>query len=128
MAPSPISPYAVSKLTGEYYMRSFYRVYGLETVSLRYFNVFGPHQDPTSMYSGVLAIFISRMLKGEPVTIHGDGEQSRDFTYIDNVVSANLLSCHAPAAEAAGKLFECRDQSSHHAESDLRNLEGAHWL
>jgi UDP-glucose 4-epimerase len=102
MAPSPISPYAVSKLTGEYYMRSFYRVYGLETVSLRYFNVFGPHQDPTSMYSGVLAIFISRMLKGEPVTIHGDGEQSRDFTYIDNVVSANLLSCHAPAVEAAG--------------------------
>ena len=105
MAPSPISPYAVSKLTGEYYMRSFYRVYGLETVSLRYFNVFGPHQDPTSMYSGVLAIFISRMLKGEPVTIHGDGEQSRDFTYIDNVVSANLLSCHAPAAEAAGKFL-----------------------
>ncbi len=103
MAPSPISPYAVSKLTGEYYMRSFYRVYGLETVSLRYFNVFGPHQDPTSMYSGVLAVFISRMLKGEPVTIHGDGEQSRDFTYIDNVVSANLLSCHAPAAEAAGR-------------------------
>ena len=105
MAPSPISPYAVSKLTGEYYMRSFYRVYGLETVSLRYFNVFGPHQDPTSMYSGVLAIFISRMLKGEPVTIHGDGEQSRDFTFIDNVVSANLLSCHAPAAEAAGKFL-----------------------
>ncbi len=105
MAPSPISPYAVSKLTGEYYMRSFYRVYGLETVSLRYFNVFGPHQDPTSMYSGVLAIFISRMLKGESVTIHGDGEQSRDFTYIDNVVSANLLSCHAPAAEAAGRFL-----------------------
>jgi UDP-glucose 4-epimerase len=105
MAPSPISPYAVAKLTGEYYMRSFYRVYGLETVSLRYFNVFGPHQDPTSMYSGVLAIFISRMLKGEPVTIYGDGEQSRDFTYIDNVVSANLLSCHAPAPEVAGKFF-----------------------
>lgn len=105
MAPSPISPYAVAKLTGEYYMRSFYRVYGLETVSLRYFNVFGPHQDPTSMYSGVLAIFISRMLRGEPVTIYGDGEQSRDFTYIENVVSANLLSCHAPAAEVAGKFF-----------------------
>lgn len=105
MAPSPISPYAVAKLAGEYYMRSFYRVYGLETVSLRYFNVFGPYQDPTSMYSGVLAIFISRMLKGEPVTIYGDGEQSRDFTYIDNVVSANLLSCHAPAHEVAGKFF-----------------------
>ncbi len=105
MAPSPISPYAVAKLAGEYYMRSFYRVYGLETVSLRYFNVFGPYQDPTSMYSGVLAIFISRMLKGEPVTIYGDGEQSRDFTYIDNVVSANLLSCHAPTEEVAGKFF-----------------------
>ncbi|HLH09325.1 MAG TPA: SDR family oxidoreductase [Terriglobales bacterium] len=105
MAPSPISPYAVSKLTGEYYMRSFYRVYGLETVSLRYFNVFGPHQDPTSMYSGVLAIFTSRMLRGEPVTINGDGEQSRDFTYIDNVVSANLLACLAPAEQVAGRYF-----------------------
>ncbi len=105
MPPSPISPYAVAKLAGEYYMNSFYRVYGLETVSLRYFNVFGPYQDPTSIYSGVLANFISRMLKGEPITIYGDGEQSRDFTYIDNVVSANLLSCHAPAYEVAGKFF-----------------------
>jgi len=105
MIPSPVSPYAVAKLTGEYYMQSFYRVYGLETVSLRYFNVFGPHQDPTSMYSGVLAIFISRMLKGDLVTIHGDGEQSRDFTYIDNVVSANLLACHAPDSEVAGRFF-----------------------
>jgi nucleoside-diphosphate-sugar epimerase len=105
MVPNPISPYAVSKLTGEYYMRSFYRVYGLETVSLRYFNVFGPYQDPASMYSGVLAIFISKMLRGETPTIYGDGEQSRDFTFIDNVVNANLLACHAPAAQAAGRYF-----------------------
>jgi len=105
MIPDPISPYAVSKLTGEYYMTSFYRVYGLETVSIRYFNVFGPRQDPTSMYSGVLAIFISKMLKGEQAIIYGDGEQSRDFTYIDNVVSGNLLACEAPAAQVAGRYF-----------------------
>ena len=105
MVPDPISPYAVSKLTGEYYMRSFYRVYGLQTVSIRYFNVFGPRQDPTSMYSGVLAIFITRMLKGEQPTIYGDGEQSRDFTFIDNVVSGNLLACEAPADKVAGMYF-----------------------
>jgi UDP-glucose 4-epimerase len=105
MLPDPISPYAVAKLTGEYYMRSFYRVYGLETVSIRYFNVFGPRQDPTSMYSGVLAVFITRMLSGEQSTIYGDGEQSRDFTFIDNVVSGNLLACEAPAEQVAGKYF-----------------------
>jgi len=105
MIPDPISPYAVSKLTGEYYMTSFYRVYGLETVSIRYFNVFGPRQDPTSQYSGVLAIFISKMLKGEQPTIYGDGEQSRDFTYIDNVVSGNLLACEAPSEQVAGRYF-----------------------
>src|SRR5271167_3759412 len=105
MMPNPISPYAVSKLTGEYYMTSFFRVYGLETVSLRYFNVFGPHQDPTSMYSGVMAIFISKMLAGEQASIYGDGEQSRDFTFVENVVNANLLACHAAAAEVAGKYF-----------------------
>jgi UDP-N-acetylglucosamine/UDP-N-acetyl-alpha-D-glucosaminouronate 4-epimerase len=105
MMPNPLSPYAVSKLTGEYYMTSFYRVYGLETVSLRYFNVFGPYQDPGSMYSGVLAIFISRMLAGEQPTIYGDGEQSRDFTFIDNVVNGNLLACRAAAEDVAGKSF-----------------------
>ena len=105
MAPSPISPYAVAKLTGELYMTSFWRCYGLETVSLRYFNIFGPRQDPNSPYSGVLARFITQMLRGEQPVILGDGQQSRDFTYIDNVVSANLLACKAPAAEVAGRVF-----------------------
>jgi UDP-glucose 4-epimerase len=105
MPPNPISPYAVAKLAGEYYMTSFYRCYGLETVSLRYFNVFGPRQDPASPYSGVLAKFITQMLNGEEATIFGDGKQSRDFTYVDNVVEANLLACQADAKEAAGRIF-----------------------
>ena len=105
MIPDPISPYAVAKLTGEYYMTSFWRCYGLETVSLRYFNIFGPRQDPGSPYSGVLARFITQMLAGERPTIFGDGQQSRDFTYVDNAVQANLLACRAPAAEAAGRVF-----------------------
>jgi nucleoside-diphosphate-sugar epimerase len=107
MNPKPISPYAVAKLAGEYYMASFYRCYGLETVSLRYFNIFGPRQDPSSPYSGVLAIFSMLMLRGEQPTIFGDGETSRDFTYIDNAVSANLLACSAPAAECAGRVLNC---------------------
>jgi len=105
MTPNPISPYAVAKLASEYYMTSFFRCYGLETVCLRYFNIFGPRQDPNSPYSGVLAKFITLMIKGEQPTIFGDGSQSRDFTYIDNAVSANLLACRAPAAEAAGRVF-----------------------
>ena len=105
MPPDPISPYAVAKLASEHYMVSFYRCYQLETVSLRYFNVFGPRQDPSSPYSGVLARFITLMLRGEQPTIFGDGETSRDFTYIDNVVDANLLACHAPAQLAAGQVF-----------------------
>src|SRR6185369_9830286 len=105
MPPNPISPYAVAKLASEYYMTSFYRCYGLETVCLRYFNIFGPRQDPTSPYSGVLAKFITQMLAGEQPTAFGDGKQSRDFTFIDNVVSANLLAMKAPASEAAGKVF-----------------------
>jgi len=105
MLPDPISPYAVSKLAGEHYMRSFYRVYGLETVTLRYFNVFGPYQDPSSHYSGVLAIFSLQMLAGQEPTIFGDGEQSRDFTYIANVVRGNLLAAHAPAREVAGQVL-----------------------
>ena len=101
MLPKPISPYAVAKLAGEQYMQAFTRVYGLETVTLRYFNVFGPYQDPTSHYSGVLAIFCRRMLAGEQPTIYGDGEQSRDFTYIDNVVRGNLLAAEAAAEKVA---------------------------
>ena len=105
MTPSPISPYAVAKLTGELYMISFFRCYGLETVSLRYFNIFGPRQDPTSPYSGVLAKFITQMLAGEQPTVYGDGTQSRDFTYVDNAVHANFLACEAPAEKVAGKVF-----------------------
>lgn len=105
MLPNPISPYAVAKLAGEQYMRAFSRVYGLETVTLRYFNVFGPFQDPSSQYSGVLAIFCRKMLAGEQPTIYGDGEQSRDFTYIDNVVEANLLAAAAPAEKVSGRVM-----------------------
>ncbi len=103
MSPDPLSPYAVAKLVGEYYCRVFTRVYGLETVSLRYFNVFGPRQDPGSQYSGVVSRFISALLNNERPVIFGDGEQSRDFTYIDNVVAANLSAASAP--NAAGKVI-----------------------
>jgi UDP-glucose 4-epimerase len=105
MAPHPISPYAVQKLAGEHYMHAFATVYGMETVSLRYFNVFGPRQDANSQYSGVLAKFITSMMAGRSPTIYGDGEQSRDFTFIENVVRANLLAVDAPAAEVSGKVF-----------------------
>jgi UDP-glucose 4-epimerase len=105
MLPNPISPYAVAKLTGEYYLRSFTRVYGLETVSLRYFNVFGPYQDPTSQYSGVLAVFCRRMLAGEQPVVYGDGEQSRDFTFIQNTVAGNLLAASAPAEKVSGRVI-----------------------
>lgn len=98
MAPDPLSPYAVAKLVGEYYCRVFTRVYGLETVSLRYFNVFGPRQDPGSQYSGVVSRFISALLGDQRPVIFGDGEQSRDFTYIENVVAANLSAASAPKA------------------------------
>jgi UDP-glucose 4-epimerase len=97
-APDPISPYAVAKLAAERFCTSFSRVYGMEIVSLRYFNVFGPRQDPTSQYAAVVPRFIQAVASGEPVTIYGDGEQSRDFTYVDNVVSANLLASDADAA------------------------------
>ncbi len=95
MLPEPLSPYAVAKLVGEHYCQVFTRVYGLETVSLRYFNVFGPRQDPSSQYSGVVSRFISDLLGGQRPVIYGDGEQSRDFTYIDNVVDANLKAAES---------------------------------
>src|SRR5437899_1194767 len=105
MQPQPISPYGVTKYVGELYAQAFLKCYQLETVSLRYFNIFGPRQDPSSPYSGVLARFITLMLRGEQPVIFGDGEQSRDFTYIDNAVEANLLACKAPAAQTAGQVF-----------------------
>lgn len=95
MPTSPLSPYAVAKLTGEYYCSVFYNIYGLQTISLRYFNVFGPQQDPASQYAAAIPAFVTAILKDEPPTIYGDGEQSRDFTYIDNVVDANLLAARA---------------------------------
>jgi nucleoside-diphosphate-sugar epimerase len=105
MPPRPISPYAVQKLTGEYYLQTFSAVYGLETVSLRYFNIFGPRQDANSQYSGVLAKFITQMQLGQSPTIFGDGEQSRDFTFVANAVQANLKACVAPAKEVSGRVF-----------------------
>ena len=103
MPTAPKSPYAVSKLAGEQYCRAFTEVYGLETVSLRYFNVFGPRQDPASQYAAVIPKFITAMLQGEPPTVYGDGHQSRDFTYVANVVHANLLAATAPGV--AGRVF-----------------------
>jgi nucleoside-diphosphate-sugar epimerase len=98
MPPAPISPYGVSKLAGEIYGQVFQRAYGLEFVSLRYFNVFGPRQDPGSPYSGVLSLFNAAILEGTQPAVYGDGEQSRDFTYVGNVVEANLLACEAQQA------------------------------
>jgi nucleoside-diphosphate-sugar epimerase len=103
MQPDPLSPYAVAKLVGELYCQVFTRVYGLETVSLRYFNVFGPRQDPSSQYSGVISRFISALLGQQQPVIYGDGQQSRDFTYVSNVVAANLRA--AEAAHAAGRVI-----------------------
>ncbi|QHN02000.1 SDR family oxidoreductase [Granulicella sp. WH15] len=105
MAPQPIAPYPVQKLTGELYMQSYWRVYGLETVCLRYFNIFGPRQVPDSPYSGVMAKFILQMMRGERPVIFGDGEQGRDFTYVENAVQANLLAMSAPADKVAGRVF-----------------------
>src|SRR5271154_1303515 len=103
MAAQPISPYGVTKYVGEMYAQVFGRVYGLENACIRYFNVFGPRQDPTSQYSGVLSRFMLAVLNGEPPVIYGDGEQSRDFTYIDNVVDETLRACEASGA--SGKVF-----------------------
>jgi len=102
-APNPISPYAVAKLAAERFCVSFTRVYGIETVALRYFNVFGPRQDPTSQYAAVVPRFIRLVADGEPVTVPGDGGQSRDFTYVENVVRANLLAADAP--DAVGRVL-----------------------
>jgi UDP-glucose 4-epimerase len=105
MTPQPIAPYPVQKLAGELYMQSYWQVYGLETVCLRYFNIFGPRQVPDSPYSGVMARFILQMMRGEQPVINGNGEQGRDFTYVDNAVRANLLALEAPAEKVAGRVF-----------------------
>jgi UDP-glucose 4-epimerase len=105
MLPMPLSPYAVQKLTCEYYIQSFHRSYGLEGVCLRYFNIFGPRQAADSPYSGVIAQFIYKMMADETPTIYGDGLTSRDFTFIDNAVNANLLACQAPSQVATGRVF-----------------------
>ena len=103
MSPEPLSPYAAAKLVGEYYCSVFNNVYGLETLSLRYFNVFGPRQNPSSMYSGVISRFIDALMKGEKPVIYGDGEQSRDFTFIENVVQANINA--AQTERGVGKVM-----------------------
>jgi nucleoside-diphosphate-sugar epimerase len=110
---NPLSPYAVTKYADELYARVFGRCYGLETVGLRYFNVFGPRQDPFSQYAAVIPLFVSALLRGEAPTINGDGEQTRDFTYVGNAVAANLLAC-AASAEVAGEVFNiaCNERTS----------------
>jgi len=117
-----LSPYALTKQAGENLMRQFYQLYGLETVSLRYFNVFGPRQDPNSQYSAVIPLFIKRMLEGKNPQIFGDGTQSRDFTFIDNVVKGNLLFAELPKEEVAGKVFNLAYGGSISVNSLLKNL------
>jgi nucleoside-diphosphate-sugar epimerase len=127
MLPDPLSPYAVAKLVGEYYCQVFTRVYGLETVTLRYFNVFGPRQDPSSQYSGVVSRFISSLLGDEQPVIFGDGEQSRDFTYVDNVVAANLTA--ANASGASGKVINVANGERitlNELLAELKDLTGRH--
>ena len=113
MSPRPLSPYAVQKLTCEYYIQSFYRAYGLEGVCLRYFNIFGPRQAADSPYSGVIAQFTYKMMAGQTPTIFGDGLTSRDFNFIDNAVSANLLACVSPSEIATGRVFNVGTGKSH---------------
>lgn len=113
MLPRPLSPYAVQKLTCEYYIQAFHRAYGLEGVCLRYFNIFGPRQAADSPYSGVIAKFTTMMMAGETPTIFGDGLTSRDFNYVDNAVSANLLACLAPSSVATGRVFNIGTGHSH---------------
>jgi nucleoside-diphosphate-sugar epimerase len=122
MAPQPMSPYAVQKLAGEFYMQSYWRVYGLQTVSLRYFNIFGPRQDAESAYAGVVARWIGEMLAGQTVTIFGDGEQGRDFTYVSNVVRANLLALDADAVKVAGRVFNIACGERHTLNETFRRL------
>ncbi len=113
MIPQPLSPYAVQKLTCEYYIQAFCKVYGMEGICLRYFNIFGPRQAADSPYSGVIAQFIYKMMAGETPTINGDGTTSRDFTFVGNAVNANLLACVAPKEVATGRVFNIGTGHSH---------------
>lgn len=132
MKPAPLSPYAVTKLAGEEYCKIYHRLYGLETVSLRYFNIFGPRQDPNSQYSAVIPIFIKSALTGKEPIIFGDGDQSRDFTYIGNAVSANLKACTAPVAVgkhfniACGEKFTLNQTLKFICEITGRNVKAKH--
>jgi nucleoside-diphosphate-sugar epimerase len=121
MQPQPLSPYAVGKLVGEHYCSVFSKVFGLETISLRYFNVFGPYQDPTSQYAAAIPAFVTAILKDEPPTVFGDGQQSRDFTYVDNIVEANLLA--ARAEHTAGEVINvaCGEAVTVNATIDMIN-------
>ncbi len=121
MTPMPLSPYAAAKLVGEYYCSVFYKVFGLETISLRYFNVFGPQQDPTSQYAAAIPAFVTAILKNEPPTIYGDGEQSRDFTYVDNVVEANLLAARAKQTKGEVINVACGEAVTVNAIIDIIN-------
>jgi UDP-glucose 4-epimerase len=122
MSPQPLSPYAVQKLTCEYYLQAFCRVYEMEGVCLRYFNIFGPRQAADSPYSGVIAQFIYKMMSGETPVINGDGSTSRDFTYVANAVNANLLACQAPAEVATGRVFNVGTGHSHTLNELYREL------
>ena len=117
----PLSPYALTKLTGEYYCKIFTHVYGLETVALRYFNIFGPRQSPDSPYSGVLSLFISAYMNGKTPTIFGDGEQSRDFTFVENTVDATLRACTAP--EASGRVINVGTGERHTLNETIKILD-----
>jgi nucleoside-diphosphate-sugar epimerase len=123
LTPNPLSPYAIQKQTGEQYCRVFAALYGMETVALRYFNVFGPRQRPDSAYAAVVPRFLAAARRGDPVTIHGDGEQSRDFTYVANVVQANLLAAAAPGV--AGQVFNVGCGASHSLADLCRGIEAA---
>ena len=123
MLPSPESPYAISKLTGEHYCRVYSSIYGLETVCLRYFNVFGPRQDPASPYSGVISIFAERMLAGRAPTIFGDGKQTRDFVYVQDVAAANMLACRVTSAQ--GQIYNIGSGRSVDIRELIEALNGA---
>lgn len=121
MPVNPLSPYAAAKLMGEYYCSVFYKVFGLETISLRYFNVFGPRQDPTSQYAAAIPAFVTSILKDKPPTIYGDGEQTRDFTYVDNVIEANLLAARVKQTKGEVINIACGEAITVNAIIDMIN-------